>query len=146
MEIQRLIGRSLRAVCDLSLLPEVTITVDCDVIEADGGTRTASITGAVLALHEALKSLKLKKSPLLRLMSAVSVGMVDGEPLLDLDYPEDSRADVDMNVIMDEDGNFVEVQGTGEESTFSRDELDRLLDLATAGNATLIEMQKEILG
>lgn len=146
MEIQRLIGRSLRAVCDLSLLPEVTITVDCDVIEADGGTRTASITGAVLALHEALKSLKLKKSPLLRLLSAVSVGMVDGEPLLDLDYPEDSRADVDMNVIMDEDGNFVEVQGTGEESTFSRDELDRLLDLATAGNATLIEMQKEILG
>jgi len=120
MEIQRLIGRSLRAVTRLEKMPEITVTVDCDVIEADGGTRTASITGAAVALHDALAALKLPEHPMSRLVSAVSVGVVEGHAVLDLDYREDSAAAVDMNVVMDADGRFVEVQGTGEESTFSR--------------------------
>ncbi len=146
MEIQRLIGRSLRAVTRLELMPDVTVTVDCDVIEADGGTRTASITGAAVALYDALASLKLKEHPMTRLVSAVSVGVVDGHAVLDLDYREDSAAAVDMNVVMDERGGFVEVQGTGEESTFSREELDALIDLAAGGNAELARLQREALG
>ncbi len=146
MEIQRLIGRSLRAVTRLELMPDVTVTVDCDVIEADGGTRTASITGAAVALYDALASLKLKEHPMTRLVSAVSVGVVDGHPVLDLDYREDSAAAVDMNVVMDERGGFVEVQGTGEESTFSREELNALIDLAAEGNAELARLQREALG
>jgi len=146
MEIQRLIGRSLRAVTRLDLMPDITVTVDCDVIEADGGTRTASITGAALSLYEALREQKLTEHPMARLVSAVSVGIVDGHPVLDLDYREDSDAKVDMNVVMDERGRFVEVQGTGEESTFSREELDMLLDLAQLGNAELARLQREALG
>jgi len=146
MEIQRLIGRSLRAVTRLEKMPEITVTVDCDVIEADGGTRTASITGAAVALHDALAALKLPEHPMSRLVSAVSVGVVEGHAVLDLDYREDSAAAVDMNVVMDADGRFVEVQGTGEESTFSREELDALIDLAAAGNAELLRLQKEALG
>jgi len=146
LEIQRLIGRSLRAVTRLKLMPEITVTVDCDVIEADGGTRTASITGAAVALHDALAALKLKEHPMARLVSAVSVGIVDGHPVLDLDYREDSSADVDMNVVMDAEGRFVELQGTGEESSFSRWELDALLDLAVGGNAEIARRQREVLG
>jgi ribonuclease PH len=146
MEIQRLIGRSLRAVTNLDLLGERTVTVDCDVIDADGGTRTASITGAALALHRALAGLKLKEHPMSGLVSAVSVGVVGGEPLLDLDYKEDSSAAVDMNVVMDEEGKFIEVQGTGEEYSFSREQLDRLLDLAAGGCLVFAAMQREALG
>jgi len=146
MEIQRLIGRSLRAVTRLELIGERTVTVDCDVIDADGGTRTASITGAAIALYDALATLKLKEHPMTGLVSAISVGVVDGEPLLDLDYREDSAASVDMNVVMDEWGHFVEVQGTGEEHTFRREELDAMLDLAVAGCAAVTALQREALG
>jgi ribonuclease PH len=146
MEIQRLIGRSLRAVTRLDRLGERTVTVDCDVIDADGGTRTAAITGAAVALHRALATLRLKEHPMARLVSAISVGVVDGQPVLDLDYREDSAAAVDMNVVMDEASRFVEVQGTGEEATFSRDELDALIDLAAAGNAAFGALQRETLG
>lgn len=146
MEIQRLIGRSLRAATGLELLDGYTVTIDCDVLDADGGTRTASITGAALALHDALMRLNLPEFPLPRLVSAISVGVVDGEAVLDLDYREDSAAAVDMNVVMREDGEFVEVQGTGEEATFSRAELDVLLELAATGNAELAMLQREALG
>ena len=146
MEIQRLIGRSLRTVTNLDLLGERTVTVDCDVIDADGGTRTASITGAAIALHLALSTLKLPKHPMTGLVSAVSVGVVDGEPVLDLDYREDSSAGVDMNVVMDEHGKFIEVQGTGEEHSFSREQLDRLLDLAEGGCVAFAALQREALG
>ncbi len=146
MEIQRLIGRSLRAVTDLSLLGERSLTVDCDVIDADGGTRTASITGAAVALWRACERLKLPEMPMRRLIGAVSVGVVDGHPVLDLDYKEDSAADVDMNVVMDERGRFVEVQGSGEEATFSREKLDALLALGTQGCAEFTVLQKEALG
>jgi ribonuclease PH len=146
MEIQRLIGRSLRAVTDLSKLGERSLTVDCDVIDADGGTRTASITGAAVALWLAADRLKLPEQPMARLISAVSVGVVEGHPVLDLDYKEDSGADVDMNLVMDERGRFVEVQGSGEEATFSREELDTLLALGEKGCAEFVALQREVLG
>ena len=135
-EIQRLIGRSLRAVVDLSKMPDYTITVDCDVIQADGGTRTAAITGACVALVDALVGLQrdkvLKQDPLRQLVASVSVGLYQGVPVLDLDYPEDSSADTDMNVVMGEDGGLIEVQGTAEGATFDRSELNTMLDLAEA--------------
>ncbi len=145
-EIQRLIGRSLRSVCDMAALGERQIIVDCDVLQADGGTRTASITGGYLALHDALSRLiaagELETHPLTAFCAAVSVGIVDGEPVCDLPYVEDAAADVDMNVVMTSDGDFVEVQGTAEGVAFGREKLDRLLDLATGGISELIEAQK----
>jgi len=144
-----LIGRSLRAALDLSKLGENTITIDCDVIQADGGTRTAAITGACVALVDAINHLQRKKlittDPLLHMIASVSVGIYQGVPVLDLDYPEDSAADTDMNVIMAENGDFIEVQGTAEGNTFNRAELDSLLDLASDGIAELIVKQKEAL-
>lgn len=146
-EIQRLIGRSLRAVVDLDALGERSILIDCDVLEADGGTRTASITGALVALVDAVASIPdLPANPLRDSVSAVSVGMVDGVPLLDLDYSEDVRAEVDMNVVMTGIGRFVEVQGTGEEATFSEDELSAMLALARHGIARIRELQQQALG
>lgn len=149
MEIQRLIARSLRAVVDLKALGERTITVDCDVIQADGGTRTVSITGACVALHDAIAHLiengTLKTSPLKGLVAAVSVGIVDGEAVCDLEYVEDSNAETDMNVVMVEDGRMVEVQGTAEGEPFSHDELLRLLDLAKQGINQLVAAQREAL-
>lgn len=149
MEIQRLIARSLRAVVDLKALGERTITVDCDVIQADGGTRTASITGACVALHDVIAHLiengTLKTSPLKGLVAAVSVGIVDGEAVCDLEYMEDSNAETDMNVVMVEDGRMVEVQGTAEGEPFSHDELLRLLDLAKQGINQLVTAQREAL-
>lgn len=148
-EIQRLIGRSLRSVVDLPALGERTIWLDCDVIQADGGTRTASITGAfaalALAIHKLLEDGVLEKSPLLDFVAAVSVGIVEDEPRLDLSYVEDSNAEVDMNVVMTGRGEFVEVQGTAEGKPFSRQRLDQLLDLAADGIASLIELQKSAL-
>lgn len=149
VEIQRLIGRSLRAALDMKKLGENTITIDCDVIQADGGTRTASITGACVALVDAINYLQRKKiitgDPLLQMIASVSVGIYKGEPVLDLDYPEDSKADTDMNVIMGEDGGFIEVQGTAEGATFARDELNAMLDLASTGILELVEIQKAAL-
>ena len=149
VEIQRLIGRSLRAALDLSKLGENTITIDCDVIQADGGTRTAAITGACVALVDALNHLQRKKlitqDPLRHLIASVSVGIYQGVPVLDLDYPEDSAADTDMNVIMTEAGDFIEVQGTAEGATFKREELDSLLDLAGTGINELVAKQREAL-
>jgi ribonuclease PH len=149
VEIQRLIGRSLRAALDLSLLGENTITIDCDVIQADGGTRTAAITGACVALVDAIGCLQREKAiqgdPLLQMIASVSVGIYKGVPVLDLDYPEDSAADTDMNVIMGESGGFIEVQGTAEGAPFAREELDGMLDLAAEGIAELIARQKEAL-
>ncbi|KYD01833.1 ribonuclease PH [Bacillus atrophaeus] len=151
MEIQRLIGRALRAVVDLEKLGERTIWIDCDVIQADGGTRTASITGAFLAMGIAIgklvKSGVLKKTPITDFLAAISVG-IDKEQglLLDLNYTEDSAAEVDMNVIMTGSGRFVELQGTGEEATFSREDLDGLLSLAEKGIQELIDKQKAVLG
>ena len=148
-EIQRLIGRSLRAVCDLPALGERQVVLDCDALQADGGTRTASITGAYVALHDALERLVLAGSlpanPLREAVAAVSVGIVDGVPLLDLDYVEDAAAQVDMNVVMTAAGRFVEVQGTAERLAFSRDELDALLVLAERGIATLLTAQAGVL-
>ena len=148
-EIQRLIGRSLRAVVDLSKMPDYTITVDCDVIQADGGTRTAAITGACVALVDALVGLQrdkvLKQDPLRQLVASVSVGLYQGVPVLDLDYPEDSSADTDMNVVMGEDGGLIEVQGTAEGATFDRSELNTMLDLAEAGIRQLFEAQRQAL-
>ncbi|MFZ5966091.1 MAG: ribonuclease PH [Bacillota bacterium] len=149
-EIQRLIGRALRSVVDLQKIGERTIWIDCDVIQADGGTRTASITGAFVALAEALHKLYQDKLipvyPIKNFVAAVSVGIVDGIPVLDLCYEEDSNAKVDMNVVMTDKNEFVEVQGTGEESPFSRQDLNRLLELAEKGNHELIQMQKHTLG
>ena len=149
LEIQRLIGRSLRAVTDLEALGERTITLDCDVIQADGGTRTAAITGAWVALADAVQSLldanDIKRSPLHSQVAAVSVGIYQGAPVLDLDYPEDSEAETDMNVVMKEAGGFVEVQGTAEGHAFRRDELDRMLDLAHQGIEQLMDQQREAL-
>ncbi len=149
-EIQRLIGRSLRAVTDLAKLGERTLLIDCDVLQADGGTRTASITGAYVALVDALRGLERKGAltgwPVTEPLAAVSVGSVDGVLLLDLDYSEDSRADVDMNVVMTASGRLVEVQGTAEKAPFSRETLDRMLDLAGAGIRELIEAQQNALG
>ena len=148
-EIQRLIGRSLRAITDLESLGEITVQIDCDVLQADGGTRTASITGAYIALHDALSGLVergvLKKMPLKDSVAAISVGIVAGQPLLDLDYSEDSNADVDMNFVITGSGKFVEVQGTAEEEPFSLDELDKLRDLALQGCAQLADLQQQSL-
>jgi ribonuclease PH len=149
VEIQRLIGRALRSAVDLTLLGENTITIDCDVIQADGGTRTASITGACVALADALTVLgsraKLKADPLLQMVAAVSVGIYEGVPVLDLDYAEDSKAETDMNVVMTERGGFVEVQGTAEGAPFSDDELQGMLKLARSGIGQLIEIQRHAL-
>ena len=149
-EIQRLIGRSLRAAVDLDKLGERTITVDCDVIQADGGTRTASITGAYVALYRALSGLVddnvLPDLPLKYAVASTSVGVVDGEVLLDLNYEEDSRAEVDFNVVMTEHGEFVEVQGTAEDGSFSRETLDEILDLAATGIGELFKIQDRVLG
>jgi ribonuclease PH len=148
-EISRLIGRSLRAVIDYSALGENTIVIDCDVLEADGGTRTASITGAYVALADAVSWLRdrnlLTAEPLLGSVAAVSVGVVGGTPMLDLCYAEDSAADTDMNIVMSGDGKFVEVQGTAEGTPFDRTVLDRLLDLGAAGCAQLTELQQGAL-
>ena len=149
-EIQRLIGRSLRSVTRLQSLGERTIWIDCDVIQADGGTRTASITGAFVALALAFEKLRerdvLRTIPLLDYVAATSVGIVDGEPLLDLAYDDDSRAEVDMNIVKTGDGRFIEVQGTAEAMPFGRDALDTLLDLADQGISQLIEKQRAIVG
>jgi len=148
-EIQRLIGRSLRAIIDLEKLGERSIQIDCDVIQADGGTRTASITGAYVALHDAistlLKSGKIAESPLKDSVAAISVGMHQGQPVLDLDYIEDSDCDTDMNVVMTGSGGFVEVQGTAEGEPFSREAMDGMLDLAVLGIKQLSDKQKEVL-
>ncbi|MFN3987832.1 MAG: ribonuclease PH [Rhodocyclaceae bacterium] len=148
-EIQRLIGRSLRAVVDLQALGERQITIDCDVIQADGGTRTASITGACVAVRDALDKLvargTLATHPMRDFVAAVSVGMYEGMPVLDLDYDEDANCDTDMNVVMTGSGGFIEVQGTAEGATFTRQELDALLELAERGIGELVECQKAAL-
>jgi ribonuclease PH len=149
-EISRLIGRSLRAVTDLTGLGPCQVNIDCDVIRADGGTRTAAITGAYVALYDALRRAVAKKNipriPLRTACAAVSVGMVEGEPLLDLDYREDFRADVDMNLVIDGEGNFIEVQGCAEGQMFSRSQLDAMLDLGLKGARELVAVQREVLG
>jgi ribonuclease PH len=149
-EIQRLIGRSLRAVTDLGELGERTVKLDCDVIQADGGTRTASVTGAFVALHDAVGALlergALAASPIRDFVAAVSVGLVEGVPVLDLDYAEDSRCDTDMNVVMTGSGGFVEVQGTAEGEPFSAAQMDALVALAQQGIAQLVARQKAALG
>ncbi len=149
-EIQRLIGRSLRTVVDMGAMGgEVTVSVDCDVIQADGGTRTAAVTGAYLAIHDAFCTWRdagrLKEIPLIDFVAATSVGMVDGVCMLDLDYAEDSVAEIDMNVVMDGRGRFIEVQGTGERTPFDRARLDEMLDLGAAGVARLIEFQQRMV-
>jgi len=150
LEIQRLIGRSLRATLNLKKLGEFTITVDCDVIQADGGTRTASITGGCVALVDAIRYLQRKKlikgDPFQQLVSSVSVGLFKGVPVVDLDYPEDSGADTDMNVVMAEDGSLIEVQGTAEKGSFSRAELNAMLKLAENAGSQLFDHQREALG
>lgn len=149
-EIQRLIGRALRASIELEKLGERQIWIDCDVIEADGGTRTASITGAFIAMSLAidtlLKSRKLAKSPVRSYVAAVSVGVIDGVPMLDLNYPEDSNADVDFNIVMTDKDEFVEIQGTAEKNPFSVAALNELLDLGKSGVRQLIELQRQVLG
>lgn len=151
MEIERLIGRSLRNVCDLnSMGGEVTMTIDCDVLQADGGTRTAAITGAWVALHDALEMWqnagKIKASPIIDQVAAISVGQVDGRILLDLDYQEDSRAEVDLNLVMNGRGEIIEVQGTGERCSFDRAKLDKMLDVATVGIEELLAEQRRAIG
>ena len=150
LEISRLIGRSLRAAVDLKLLGEHTIKIDCDVIQADGGTRTASITGGCVALHDAigtlLKSGKLKANPMKQLIASVSVGIYKGLPVLDLDYAEDSNAETDMNVVMTERLRFIELQGTGEENDFDTTELQAMIGLAQKGIAELLQKQRDALG
>lgn len=150
-EIQRLIGRSLRAVADLHALGERLVTVDCDVLEADGGTRTASVTGGFVALVDAIRSIvrdlpDRDRYPLRDSVAAVSVGIVDGKPALDLDYEQDFAASVDMNVVMTGNGRFVEVQGTGEEATFTEQQLQAMLKLARRGISQLTEVQRRVLG
>ena len=149
-EISRLIGRCLRGVIDMKALGENTIQMDCDVLQADGGTRTASITGAWVALHDALMSFveqgKIKRLPLTGQVAAISAGIVGGVPLLDLDYPEDSHADVDLNLVGTADGGIVEIQGTGERSTLSRAQLNDLLDMAEPAIARLCALQDEVTG
>jgi len=149
MEIQRLIGRSLRAAVDLEVLGEQMITVDCDVIQADGGTRTASITGGFVALSDAIQHLiergAVKQNPITTPIASVSVGVYQGVPVLDLDYAEDSNAETDMNVVMNSDGQFIEVQGTAEEAPFSMDEMQQMLALAQQGIGELIAHQQESL-
>ena len=149
MEIQRLIGRSLRAAIDLEKLGERSITLDCDVIQADGGTRTASITGACVALNDAISILiekgLLDENPLQHLVASVSVGIYQGTPVLDLDYDEDCNAETDMNFVMDDTGNFIEIQGTAEGATFSMDEMLAMTELARAGIGNLVEAQSSVL-
>ncbi len=149
MEIQRLIGRSLRAAIDLEKLGERSITLDCDVIQADGGTRTASITGACVALNDAISILiekgLLDENPLQHLVASVSVGIYQGTPVLDLDYDEDCNAETDMNFVMDDTGNFIEIQGTAEGATFSMDEMLAMTELARAGIGNLVEAQRSVL-
>ncbi|TCO75281.1 ribonuclease PH [Chromatocurvus halotolerans] len=149
LEIQRLIGRSLRAALDMKKLGENTITVDCDVIQADGGTRTASVTGACVALVDALNGLQRSKAllsdPLKNMVAAVSVGVYQGVPVLDLDYDEDSRAETDMNVVMSDAGGFIEVQGTAEGALFGREALNAMIDLATDGIQELFALQRAAL-
>ena len=149
LEIQRLIGRSLRAAVDLEALGENTITLDCDVLQADGGTRTASITGAFVALQLAvnwmMKTGKIKTTPIHGQIAAISVGIFNGAPVLDLDYAEDSSAETDMNVVMNDAGHFIELQGTAEGHAFSRDELNQLLELAASGTVELMALQREAL-
>lgn len=149
MEIQRLIGRSLRSVVDLEKIGEITLTIDCDVIQADGGTRTASITGAYVALVDAVRSLQyekvLKEDPVKSALASVSVGIYKGIAILDLDYAEDSNAETDMNVVMNGDGQFIEVQGTAEGHAFSSEELNEMLSLANKGIKELFEHQREAL-
>ncbi|APZ44027.1 ribonuclease PH [Acidihalobacter ferrooxydans] len=149
MEIQRLIGRALRAAVDLEALGQRQVTVDCDVIQADGGTRTAAISGGWVALCDAVRGLRkkglIKRDPLHGMLAAVSVGIFDGRPVLDLDYPEDSSAETDMNVVMNDAGHFIEVQGTAEGHAFRRDELDALLALAEKGIGEIIAAQRAVL-
>lgn len=146
LEIQRLIGRSLRACIDLKVLGENTITLDCDVIQADGGTRTAAITGSCVAMRDAIHWMvqreKIKKMPAFNYVAAVSVGIYRGQPVLDLDYAEDVLAETDMNVVMNEQGHFIEVQGTAEDNSFNREQLNSMLSLAEIGIPQLIEIQK----
>ena len=148
MEIERLIGRSLRTVVNLKALGEYTVTVDCDVLQADGGTRTASVTGAWVALHDALRAWveagKISRLPLTGQVAAVSMGVVDGAELLDLDYVEDSRAEVDMNLVATPEGQIIELQGTGERTPFDRERLGRLLDLGELGIASLADLQNQV--
>jgi ribonuclease PH len=150
VEIQRLIGRSLRAVVDMEAIGPNSIYVDCDVIDADGGTRCASITGGAVALYEALRTLKdegeIESIPMREMVAAVSVGLKDGEAILDLDYALDSTVDVDMNIVMTESGKLVEIQGTAEEQAFTRDQMNQMLDLAEKGIKEIIEAQKKALG
>ena len=149
LEIQRLIGRSLRSAVDLKKLGEYTLTLDCDVIQADGGTRTASITGACVALVDALRSLQLQKlikdDPFKQFIASVSVGIYKGEPVLDLDYAEDSACETDMNVVMTEGGQFIEVQGTAEGQPFSRQEMNAMMELAEKGCSESIQLQRQAL-
>ena len=149
LEIQRLIGRSLRAAVDLKQLGDNTITVDCDVIQADGGTRTASITGATVALVDCLRHMQrnkiIRNDPLIQLIASVSVGIYNGNPVLDLDYAEDSNAETDMNVVMTEKGGFIEVQGTAEAAPFDKDEMDAMLELARKGVNSLLDIQRSAL-
>lgn len=146
LEIQRLIGRSLRACIDLKVLGENTLLIDCDVIQADGGTRTAAITGACVAMRDALQWMvqreKLRRMPQFNYIAAVSVGIYRGQPVLDLDYAEDVLAETDMNIVMTETGEFIEVQGTAEDKSFNRTQLNAMLDLAEGGITTLIDLQK----
>ncbi|MGD9094277.1 MAG: ribonuclease PH [Chromatiales bacterium] len=150
MEIQRLIGRSLRAAIDLEALGEIMITLDCDVIQADGGTRTASISGAWVALYDAIRHLmkegRLSRDPLLAPVASVSVGIYEGTPIVDLDYAEDSSAETDMNVVMNAEGGFIEIQGTAEAAPFSHDEMIAMLGLAEKGISELLSHQKEAVG
>ena len=150
VEIQRLIGRSLRSMIDISAIRDYTITIDCDVIQADGGTRTASITGACVALVDAVRYMQEKrmitKDPIRRLVSAISVGIYNNTPILDLDYQEDSNAEADMNIVMTDQGEFIEVQGTGEQRPFTQDELNKLIDLGKHGTDQLFALQKQVLG
>jgi len=149
LEIQRLIGRSLRAAVDLRILGENTIKIDCDVIQADGGTRTASITGGCVALVDAITKISngngVTKSPLEQLVAAVSVGIYEGVAILDLDYMEDSNAETDMNIVMTESGGFIEIQGTGENGDFTKKQLSEMIDLADSGIKKLIQMQRDVL-
>ena len=149
MEIQRLIGRALRSVVDLSAMGERTIWLDCDVLQADGGTRTASITGAFFALADAINIMKenntIEKNPIKNYVAAISTGIVDGEKMLDLRYEEDSRAQVDMNLVMTDEGQIVEIQGTGEAFPFTRQDMDDLMDLAFKGISELIQIQKKLM-
>lgn len=148
-EIQRLIGRALRCALDLEKLGPRTLMIDCDVLQADGGTRTASITGAMVALEVAVKKLmaegKISENPIIKRIAAVSIGLVDGKPSLDLDYIEDSKAETDLNLVMCRDGGFIEVQGTGEEATFTRQELNQMLDMGEEGIKTLFEIQDQAI-